>query len=241
MSDLAGRWGGVCRAVAAVVGGALAKAQLSKAQSSGTRYAALRRMRQPRDEMHEIGRVKADRIYARAREPSWRERHSDLSLLQAPDVDARTVPRPVSALQEDNRLTTRLSDGGWVIDRDVSWQRCCMRHCGQVEFPFPALVAADLHVVVSRVPCPVTCAPCWAALCAGGSNPALPAAHQEVAGFSPPARGCARLRDDYLLHPGSVTPGDRTASWTAGCARRPRGSAGPGRRPANAAAPPAGR
>ena len=32
-----------------------------------------------------------------------------------------------------------------------------------VEFPFPALVAADLHAVVSHVLCPVTCALCWAA------------------------------------------------------------------------------
>jgi hypothetical protein len=112
----------------------------------------------------------------------------------------------------------------------------------QVEFPFPALVAVDLHVVVSRVPCPVTCAPCWAVLCTGESNPALPAAHQEAAGFSPPARGCARLRDDYLLHLWfSITPGDRRPSWTAGCARRPRVAAGPGRRPAHAAAPPARR
>ena len=74
-------------------------------------------------------------------------------------------------------------------------------HYAGVEFPFPALVAADLHVVVCRVPCPVTCAPCWAALCTGELNPALAAARQEVAGFSPPARGCARLRGDYLLHP----------------------------------------
>jgi hypothetical protein len=36
-----------------------------------------------------------------------------------------------------------------------------------VEVPCPALAAADLHLVVRRVLCPVTCAPCWAVLCAG--------------------------------------------------------------------------
>jgi hypothetical protein len=69
-----------------------------------------------------------------------------------------------------------------------------------VEFPFPALVAADLHGVVSRVPCPVTCALCLLH-CARESNPALPARQQKVAGFPPLTRGYARLRSDYLLHP----------------------------------------
>lgn len=58
----------------------------------------------------------------------------------------------------------------------------------KVEFPVPALTAADLHVVVCRVLCPVTCAPCWAALCTGESNPALPAARQEGWPDCPPAR-----------------------------------------------------
>ena len=92
-------------------------------------------------------------------------------------------------------------------------------------------------------PCAVPCHLCAVLGCTvpGESNPALPVARQEVAGFSPPARGCARLRDDYLLHPARVTPAGRTPSWTAGSARRARVPAGPGHRPATAAAPPAGR
>ena len=58
----------------------------------------------------------------------------------------------------------------------------------KVEFPDPALIAADLHVVVCRVLCPVTCAPCWAALCCRESNPALPAARQK-GGRIPAGRG----------------------------------------------------
>jgi len=70
----------------------------------------------------------------------------------------------------------------------------------KVEFPVPALIAADLHVVVCRVLCDVTCAPCWAALCTGESNPrAARRAPGKLAGF-PADPGCARLRDDYLLH-----------------------------------------
>src|ERR1700684_4156651 len=41
----------------------------------------------------------------------------------------------------------------------------------RVEVPCPALAAANLHVVVCCVPCRVTCAACWAALCFGESNP----------------------------------------------------------------------
>jgi len=49
-----------------------------------------------------------------------------------------------------------------------------------MEVPCPALVAANLHTVVWCVPCPVTCAWCWAALCAGDSNPVrCPPRHQE--------------------------------------------------------------
>src|ERR1700761_1697008 len=40
-----------------------------------------------------------------------------------------------------------------------------------MEVPCPALVAADLRVVVCCVPCPVTCAPCWAALWPGSRTP----------------------------------------------------------------------
>ena len=52
---------------------------------------------------------------------------------------------------------------GWLL----SW--CLL--VTKVEFPVPALIVVDLHVVVCRVLCLVTCAPCWAALCTGESNP----------------------------------------------------------------------
>ena len=71
----------------------------------------------------------------------------------------------------------------------------------KVEFPFPALVAADLHVVVSRVLCSVTCAPCWAALCPGSRTPRCPSRARSGRTFPARPGGCARLRGDYLLHP----------------------------------------
>ena len=70
----------------------------------------------------------------------------------------------------------------------------------RVEFPVPALIVVDLHVVVCRVLCPVTCAACWAALCTGESNPRAARRAPEKWPDFPPAPGCARLRDDYLLH-----------------------------------------
>ena len=70
----------------------------------------------------------------------------------------------------------------------------------KVEFPVPALIVVDLHVVVCRVLCPVTCAPCWAALCTGESNPSRGPPRARRWPVFPPAPGCARLRDDYLLH-----------------------------------------
>jgi len=57
-----------------------------------------------------------------------------------------------------------------------------------VEFPVPALITADLHVVVCRVLCPVTCAPCWAALCTGESNPRAARCAPERRPDFPPAR-----------------------------------------------------
>jgi hypothetical protein len=70
----------------------------------------------------------------------------------------------------------------------------------EVEVPCPALVAADLHLVMWRVPCSVTCTPCWAALCCGESNPC--AAHRAPGGNRLPVgpAGCARFRGNYLLH-----------------------------------------
>jgi hypothetical protein len=79
-------------------------------------------------------------------------------------------------------------------------------------YPVPALVVANLHVVMNRAPCPITCARCWAH-CHKGVEPfALPSAHQET-GLDPPIRACARLRDNYLLHLGCLSPADRPPSF----------------------------
>ena len=96
------------------------------------------------------------------------------------------------------RCGSRLAQRNGVV---VVWLVLVAR----VEFPFPALIAADLHVVVCRVLCPVTCAPCWAALCTGESNPRAARRAPERWPDFPPAAGCARLRDDYLLHPGRMS------------------------------------
>ena len=67
----------------------------------------------------------------------------------------------------------------------------------EVEFPFPALIVADLHVVMCRAPCPVTCAPCSAARCLGSRTPALPAARQK--------RGRISRRPRRVVHASAST------------------------------------
>jgi hypothetical protein len=75
-----------------------------------------------------------------------------------------------------------------------------------------AASAVSRPAKTTRTPLPaaladiVTCAPCWGCVAHRGVEPlALPAARQKMAGF-PAGPGCARLRDDYLLHLPPVTP-----------------------------------
>jgi hypothetical protein len=67
----------------------------------------------------------------------------------------------------------------------------------EVEFPFPALVIADLHVVMCRLPRAGTCAPCWAALWPGSRTPALPATRQK--------RGRIARRPRRVVHASAAT------------------------------------
>lgn len=66
----------------------------------------------------------------------------------------------------------------------------------------PALVVTNLHVVLSRAPCSVTCAHCWAALYQGSRTLCAALRAPGETGLGPPVRACARLRDNYLLHLG---------------------------------------
>ena len=121
-------------------------------------------------------------------------------------ADRATRIRPVAAgPQRRTGPPTGLADAAWS-ECDARPER---REPGPaigpgslcaVEFPLPALVVADLHAVVFRARYPVTCAPCWAALCSGIRTRTLPAAFPGEVTDCPSAAGCARFRDNYLLH-----------------------------------------
>jgi hypothetical protein len=55
--------------------------------------------------------------------------------------------------------------------RDETYALIARRDRLEGECPVPALVPADLHMVVCRAPCSITCAPCWTALLSRESNP----------------------------------------------------------------------
>jgi hypothetical protein len=134
-------------------------------------------------------------------------------------------------------------DGGWLMDRDLSWQHGCARQRGRGGVPLSR--PRRRGSARGSEPCAVPCHLCAVLGCTvhRGVEPHAARRAPEGGRIPPPARVVhASVTTTCSTLMFCFTPGDRTAAgWTAECVRRARVSARPGRRPANAVALPARR
>lgn len=155
------------------------------------------------------GHVRPADINCRTPQPTHPFQACRHAVLTGSDHEPGRLPRREGAYPDCERL----------VARDLA-QRCeCRSSVSARWLPLHdrlviVLAPADDHGGVPRsrphrrgsarggVPCTVPCHLCTVLGCVvhRGVEPlALPAARQKMAGF-PPTPGCARLRDDYLLH-----------------------------------------